>query len=151
MSVVGLGGYELGPEPGEHLDRDRAASVIRTALESGVDRLDTSENYLDTQNESLIGSRLVWGAPCTAVVEGLRAIGDRLDATVAQLAIGWVLAQPGVSAAIVGSRDGRHMRQNAAASDRDLTEVLDELERLLPLGPNVAGGGGSENVPSSSD
>ena len=30
----------------------------------------------------------VWGAPCTAVVEGLRAIGDRLDATVAQLAIG---------------------------------------------------------------
>jgi aryl-alcohol dehydrogenase-like predicted oxidoreductase len=93
----------------------------------------------------------VWGARCTAVVEGLRAIGDRLDATVAQLAIGWVLAQPGVSAAIVGSRDGRHMRENAAASDRDLTEVLDELERLLPLGPNVAGGGGSEGVPSSSD
>jgi aryl-alcohol dehydrogenase-like predicted oxidoreductase len=29
--------------------------VIRTALESGVDWLDTSENYLDTQNESLIG------------------------------------------------------------------------------------------------
>jgi aryl-alcohol dehydrogenase-like predicted oxidoreductase len=78
-------------------------------------------------------------------------IGARLDATVAQLAIGWVLAQPGVSAAIVGSRDGRHMRENAAASDRDLTEVLDELERLLPLGPNVAGGGGSEGVPSSSD
>ena len=55
VSVVGLGGYELGPEPGEHPDPDRAASVIRTALESGVDWLDTSENYLDTQNESLIG------------------------------------------------------------------------------------------------
>ena len=40
-----------------------------------------------------------------------------------------------MSAAIVGSRDGRHMRENAAASDLDLTEVLDELERLIPLGP----------------
>ena len=55
VSVVGLGGYELGPEPGEQPEPDRAVSVIRTALESGVDWLDTSENYLDTQNESLIG------------------------------------------------------------------------------------------------
>ena len=93
----------------------------------------------------------MWGARCTAVVEGLRAIGDRLVATVAQLAIAWVLAQPGVSAAIVGSRDGRHMQENAAASDLDLTEVLDEFERLLPLGPNVAGGGESDDVASSSD
>ena len=92
----------------------------------------------------------MWGARCTAVVEGLRAIGDRRDATVAQLAIGWVLAQPGVSAAIVGSRDGRHMRENAAASDLDLTEVLDDFEPLLWLGPNVAGRGESEDVPSSS-
>ena len=38
--------------------RIEAASVIRTALESGVDWLDTSENYLDTQNESLIGIAL---------------------------------------------------------------------------------------------
>ena len=58
VSVVGLGGYELGPEPSEHPDPDRAASVIRTALESGVDWLDTSENYLDTRNESLIGIAL---------------------------------------------------------------------------------------------
>jgi len=303
VSVVGLGGYELGPEPSEHPDPDRAASVIRTALESGVDWLDSSENYLDTRNESLIGTALeriddqvliaskaapgagvtgggsgfrpdqihaacraslsrlgrehldlyflhwpdrsgvpleetwgamaeladaglvraiglsnysiddverchaarpidvvqvglsvidylddrasiarcgelgigvtiyeplasgvlsgktieqvravwtgaweetdfyrnlldpVWGARCSAVVDGMRALGDRLGATVAQLAIAWVLAQPGVSAAIVGSRDGRHMRENAAASDLDLTEVLDELERLIPLGP----------------
>ena len=67
----------------------------------------------------------------------MAAIGARLDATVAQLAIGWVLAQPGVTAAIVGSRNGRHMRENAAASDLELTEVLDELEQLIPLGPNA--------------
>ena len=79
----------------------------------------------------------VWGARCSTVVQGMAAIGARLDATVAQLAIGWVLAQPGVTAAIVGSRNGRHMRENAAASDLELTEVLDELEQLIPLGPNA--------------
>ena len=305
VSVVGLGGYELGPEPEEGPDVDRAVSVIRTALEVGVDWLDTSENYLATHNESLIGNALaqidddvliaskaapgagitgggsgfrrdqihaacraslsrlgrdhldlyflhwpdrtgvpleetwaamveladeglvraiglsnysiedverchaerpvdavqvglsvidylddrgsiarcgelgigvtifeplasgvlsgktveqvraswtgawvetdfyrnlldpVWGARCSTVVQGMAAIGARLDATVAQLAIGWVLAQPGVTAAIVGSRNGRHMRENAAASDLELTEVLDELEQLIPLGPNA--------------
>ncbi len=306
VSAVGLGGYELGPESGEDPDVDRAETVIRTALEAGVDWLDTSENYLDTRNEALIGQALaridddflvaskaapgtgvtgggsgfrrdeihaacraslgrlgrehidiyflhwpdrtgipleetwdamveladaglvraiglsnysledverchaerpvdavqvglslidyledrpsiarcgelgigvtifeplasgvlsgktfeqvravwtgpweetefyrnlldpVWAARCSTVVEGLRPIADRLDATVAQLAIGWVLAQPGVSAAIVGSRDGRHMKENAGASDLELKGALDELERLMLLGPNIS-------------
>ena len=85
VSVVGLGGYELGPEPGEHLDRDRAASVIRNALESGVDRLDTSENYLDTQkrvadrlalaqveDDVLIASEAAPGAGVTGGGSGFR-------------------------------------------------------------------------------
>ena len=58
VSAVGLGGYELGPEPGEEPNVDRAERVIRTALEAGVDWLDTSENYLDTRNETLIGEAL---------------------------------------------------------------------------------------------
>jgi aryl-alcohol dehydrogenase-like predicted oxidoreductase len=306
VSAVGLGGYELGPEPGAEPDVDSAEKVIRTALEAGVDWLDTSENYLDTHNEALIGEALarvdddflvaskaapgtgvtgggsgfrreeihaacrasldrlgrehidiyflhwpdrtgvpldetwaamaelaeaglvraiglsnysledverchaerpvdavqvglsmidylddrpsiarfgelgmgvtayeplasgvlsgktldqvravwtgpweetefyrnlldpVWAARCSAVLEGLRLIADRFETTVAQLAIAWVLAQPGVSAAIVGSRDGRHMMENAGASDLDLSDALDELERLVLLGPNVS-------------
>ncbi len=319
VSVVGLGGYELGPEPGEDPDVDRAETVIRIALEAGVDWLDTSENYLDTNNEALIGralgridddcliaskaapgegvtgggsgfrpheihaacraslSRLgrehldiyflhwpddtgvpleetwgamaeladaglvraiglsnysmgdverchaerpvdavqvglsmihylgdrasiarcgtlgigvtifeplasgvlsgktleqvravwtgaweetefyrnlldpVWAARASAVLEDMRAIGDRLDATVAQLAIGWVLAQRGVSAAIVGSRDGRHMKENAAASDLDLSDALDELERSIPLGPTFGDRAGSGDDPSTAN
>jgi aryl-alcohol dehydrogenase-like predicted oxidoreductase len=58
VTAVGLGGYELGPEPGEDPNVDRAERVIRTALEAGVDWLDTSENYLDTRNETLIGEAL---------------------------------------------------------------------------------------------
>ena len=56
ISRVGLGGYELGPEPEEDPDVARAARVIATAIDSGVNWLDTSENYLATRNEAAIGA-----------------------------------------------------------------------------------------------
>ncbi len=306
VSTVGLGGFELGPEVGEEPDVDRTVGVIEAALEAGVNWLDTSENYLDTRNESLIGAALqrVWGevlvatkvAPSAAitgggtgfrrdeihsacraslgrlgrepidiyflhwpddsgvpleetwgamaelvedglvrsiglsnyelgeverchgqrpvdvvedglslidhlhnrsaiarcgelgiaaviyeplasgiltgktleqvlavwdgvwvdtpfyrrllapdraeqsfaVADGTRPIAERLGVTIAQLAIAWVLHQPGVSAAIAGSRDGRHMDENAQASTVDLTDSLDELEKLILQGPAFA-------------
>ncbi len=58
VSPVGLGGFERGPYSGEEPDVSRAAAVINAALESGVNWLDTSENYLDTHNETLIGAAL---------------------------------------------------------------------------------------------
>jgi myo-inositol catabolism protein IolS len=309
ISRVGLGGYELGPEPDEEPDVDRAVRVIETAIEAGVNWLDTSENYLETRNESLIGAALsrldggflvaskvapgalysgggsgfrreqvhracreslrrlgrdrldvyflhwpddtgvrleeTWGAmaeladedlvraigmsnyeledverchaqravdvvevglnlidyledrpsiarcgelgiPATiyeplasgilsdktreqvlavwtgpwlesefykrllgpgraersfAVADGIRPIAERLGATVAQVAIAWVLHQPGVAAAITGSRNGGHVRENADAAGLDLTEALEELEELIPRGPASASPG----------
>ena len=73
-----------------------------------------------------------------AVADGMRPIAARLGATVAQLAMAWVLHQPGVSAAIAGSRDGRHVDENAEASNLDLTGSLDEIEKLITLGPTFA-------------
>jgi aryl-alcohol dehydrogenase-like predicted oxidoreductase len=58
----------------------------------------------------------------------------------AQLAIAWVLRKPGVSAAIAGSRDGRHVAENAGESGLDIRGALGELEELIPLGPNFATG-----------
>lgn len=307
VSAVGLGGIELGPDEGEDPDIDRAVAVIEAARETGVNWLDTSENYLDTRNESLIGAALgrvrgefmvatkaapragitgggsgfrpdqihaachaslrrlgreridiyflhwpdetgvsleeTWGAMAElvdaglvraiglsnyeledierchaqrpvdsvqtglsmidyledrgliarcgelgigvviyeplasgilsdktlehvlalwtgpwlesafykrllvpgkakrsfAVADGMRPIATRLGVTVAQLAIAWVLHQPGVVSAIAGSRDGRHVRENAEASTLDLTGELDELEALIPLGPTFSG------------
>lgn len=303
VSAVGLGGYEMGPEPGESPDIDRAVAVIEAAADAGVTWLDTSENYLATRNESLIGEALrrvgvdfaiaskvapgaaitgggsgfrrdqvhaacreslqrlgreaieiyflhfpddsgvpleeTWGAMSElvddglvraigisnyeindierchaqrpvdvvqtglslidyledrpmiarcgeldiavaiyepvasgvltgrslddvraqwtgvwedtpfyerllspgngersiAVADGLRPIAERLGATVAQVAIAWVLHQPGATTAIAGSHSGHHMRENAGAADLDLHGVLDEIEALIPLGP----------------
>jgi aryl-alcohol dehydrogenase-like predicted oxidoreductase len=308
ISRVGLGGYELGPEPDEVPDVARAAHVIAIAIDCGVNWLDTSENYLATRNEAVIGAALegipdgflvaskvapgagvtgggsgfrrgqvlqachesltrlrrehldvyflhwpdssgvpleeTWGAMAEladsglvraiglsnyeledverchaqravdavqvglnlidyldarqyiarcadlgiavtiyepvasgiltgktmeqvqatwvgpwresafykrllspgmaersfAVADGLRPIAARLDATVAQVAIAWVLSQTGVSAAIAGSRNGSHMNENAIAADLDLSEVMDEIEQLIPRGPAFARG-----------
>ncbi|MGZ4290512.1 MAG: aldo/keto reductase [Gaiellaceae bacterium] len=307
VTAVGLGGFELGPEPGDEPDANRAVAVVEASLEAGINWLDTSENYLATRNESLIGAALgriqseflvatkaapaaavtgggsgfrpeqihaacraslrrlgreqidvyflhwpddtgvpleeTWGAMAEladaglvraiglsnygladverchaqrrvdsvqtglsmidylddrglisrcgelgigvviyeplasgilsdktleqvlaiwtgpwlessffkrllapgraersfAVADGMRPIAARLGVTVAQLAIAWVLHQPGVVAAIAGSRDGRHVRENAEASSLDLSGALDELEELIPLGPTFVG------------
>jgi aryl-alcohol dehydrogenase-like predicted oxidoreductase len=307
ISVIGIGGYELGPEPGQRPDVDRAATVIEAAYDEGVTWLDTSENYLDTANESLIGEALrrldhdfgvcskvcphaaltggasgfrpeqvhaacrdslrrlgrdhldiyllhypdasgvplsdTWGAMgelaeqglvraigmsnydladverCNAqrrvdnvqtglslidylddrpmierlgglgigvtiyepvasgflagislaavrakwgggvweesafwqrlvaapygerseaVADGLRPIAARLGASMAQVAIAWVLRQPGVTAAIAGSSSPAHTRDNAGAATVDLSNDVGEVEALIPLGPSFA-------------
>jgi len=305
LSVIGLGGYELGPEPDEPPDVGRAVEVIEASRDAGITWLDTSENYLATHNESLIGEALrrvsdefvvaskvapgaaitgggsgfrpeqvhaacrasltrlglgcldvyflhwpddsgvpldeTWGAMSElvdqglvravgmsnytiddirrchaqrpvdviqtglslidyledrpliaacgelgiaatiyepvasgiltgktldevratwtgaweqsafyrrllspgngersiAVADGLRPIAARLHATVAQVAIAWVLQQPGVGAAIAGSRQRRHMIENAGAARLDLSGVTAEIEALIPLGPGL--------------
>lgn len=306
VSVIGLGGFELGPQPGERADVGSALGVIEAAYDKGVTWLDTSENYLDTANESLIGEALsrfghafhvcskvcphaalsggasgfrpeqvhaacrdslrrlrrdhldiyllhypdkggvplsdTWGAMTDlaeqglvraigmsnydvgdverchaqrhvdnvqtglslidyldgrpmierlgtigvsvsiyeplasgflaglslasirakwgggvweessfwkrlvaspygerseAVADGLRPIASRLGVTVAEVAIAWVLRQPGVTTAVAGSSNAAHMRDNANATSLDLREVIDDVEALIPLGPTV--------------
>ena len=303
LSAIGLGAFELGYEEGEQPDVDRARTVLQACLDEGVGWLDTSENYLETRNESLVGMALrgfsgqltvctkvapsaaitgggsgfrpqqirsaclgslrrlgveiidvyllhwpdetgvpledTWGAMAALVDEGLvRAVGmsnyeiaeielchrqravdvvqtglsmidylgdrdlirrcgelgiavtiyeplasgiltgrtreqvleswtgpwressffkrllspgkidrsfavadglapiaRRLNATIAQVAIAWVLDQSGVTSALAGSRDGRHMSENAGATELDIAEVRPELDALLQLGP----------------
>jgi aryl-alcohol dehydrogenase-like predicted oxidoreductase len=67
-----------------------------------------------------------------ALVEALRPIAERLAITLAQLALAWNVAQPGVTAAIAGSRNPDHVRSNAAAGDIVLdAATLSELEAIV--------------------
>ena len=68
----------------------------------------------------------------------MQAFAAERGRTVRELAIAWVLHQTGVTAAIAGSHNGRHMKENAGAADLDLSEVMDEIEQLVPLGPAFA-------------
>ncbi|MDM0024475.1 aldo/keto reductase [Variovorax saccharolyticus] len=63
---------------------------------------------------------------------GLQKIAQQLGATAAQLALAWVLAQPGVAAIPKAVRES-HLRDNFAAAGLALgPELLAEIDRLHP-------------------
>jgi aryl-alcohol dehydrogenase-like predicted oxidoreductase len=73
------------------------------------------------------------------VVEALRPIAERLGCTLAQLALAWNAAQPGVTSAIAGSRNPEHVRSNSAAGDVEVdTATLTQVDSILSLGPAFA-------------
>jgi aryl-alcohol dehydrogenase-like predicted oxidoreductase len=79
------------------------------------------------------------GERSAALVDAIQPIARRLAVSVPQLAIAWVLRQEGVTAALAGSRNPEHVRQNARAGELELPPtVLEELERVIPIGPTIA-------------
>ena len=74
------------------------------------------------------------------VVEGLRPVAERLGCSLPQLALAWTFHQPGVTAAIAGSRDPAHVSGNAAAGDIELdATVLAEIGSVIARGPSSGG------------
>jgi aryl-alcohol dehydrogenase-like predicted oxidoreductase len=66
------------------------------------------------------------------LVDRLRPVAEGLGCSLSQLALAWNVHQPGVTAAIAGSRNPAHVRTNAAAGDIVLDETtLAELAAIL--------------------
>ncbi len=65
-------------------------------------------------------------------VERLRALAERLGATVAALALRWVVEAGATTVAIAGSRDPAHARSNAAAGELRLdTAAIAEIDAIF--------------------
>lgn len=76
-----------------------------------------------------------------ATVRRLAALAAQFDRTVAQLAIAWVLANPAITAAIVGVRSPRHILDALPAADWQLdAATLDAIEAIMreDAGPTTA-------------
>ena len=70
-----------------------------------------------------------------ALVAELRRIAEEKGATVAQLAIGWVLARGGDVVPLVGARTREQLRESLGALDVTLAaEDLERIERAVPAG-----------------
>src|SRR5262245_26586928 len=83
----------------------------------------------DDESDALFGSGFEHNL---AIVEDLRPIAERLGVTLAQLALAWNVHQPGVTAAIAGSRNPAHVRSNGAAGDVELDEAtVSELDAIV--------------------
>ncbi len=75
----------------------------------------------------------VWFKPANrrrviGALERIEPIARKYDGTLAQLAINWVINQPGVTSAIVGARTASQVEENAKAVDFELSG--DDLESL---------------------
>jgi aryl-alcohol dehydrogenase-like predicted oxidoreductase len=82
-----------------------------------------------------------------AVVRDLSEVAASHDATVAQLAIAWTLANPAVDVAIVGARSPEQIRQTAPAADLRLSpEDMAKIELILS-GDVAVGGPAPERMP----
>lgn len=66
------------------------------------------------------------------IVDQLRTIGDRHGHTPGEVAVAWVLANPAVTAAIVGGRSPQQVEETSRAADLRLTQAeLDEIRSVL--------------------
>jgi aryl-alcohol dehydrogenase-like predicted oxidoreductase len=67
-----------------------------------------------------------------AAVQNLKPIAQRLNLSMAQLALAWVLRDSRVSSAIVGASRPEQVEDNAAASGFHLSnDVLREIDEIL--------------------
>jgi aryl-alcohol dehydrogenase-like predicted oxidoreductase len=69
----------------------------------------------------------------------LAAVADRRGVSMAQVALAWVLAQPGITSAIVGASSMAQLDDNLAAAELELTDAeladLDAATALAPIYP----------------
>lgn len=66
------------------------------------------------------------------VVSQLGQVADELGLKLSQLALAWVLRQPGVSSAIIGASRPEQVEENAQAVDSELgADTLDRIEGIL--------------------
>ena len=78
-----------------------------------------------------------------ALVERLRPLAEQLGTTLAALAVAWTLAQPGVTAAIVGARLPRHIDGWLPGADLDGDLKLRRIDEAI-----VETGAGSDDPPA---
>jgi myo-inositol catabolism protein IolS len=67
-----------------------------------------------------------------AVLEGIRSLADqKLQIPMAQLALAWTLARPGITCVLVGARTAEQVMENTAASQVTLSpDIIKQLDRL---------------------
>jgi aryl-alcohol dehydrogenase-like predicted oxidoreductase len=70
----------------------------------------------------------------------MEAIASEKQATVAQIALAWLLQQPAVTSVIVGAKKAAQLKDNLASVDVKLGAAdLEKLDKLSALAPEYPG------------
>ena len=109
-----------------------AYSPLASGLLTGRITADTTFADDDWRRDEFSPDRLAEVAPR---IERLAAIAERLELTAADLALAWILHQPGVTGTICGTLSAANARRNSAAGDIQLDlAVVAELDEAFTAG-----------------
>ena len=74
------------------------------------------------------------------IIEAMQQIGERTGATVAQIALAWLLHQTAVTSVIIGAKKASQLKDNLASVDVKLEPAdLEKLNQLSQLAPEYPG------------
>ena len=74
------------------------------------------------------------------IIDVMAAVGKRYDATIAQIALAWLLHQPAVTSVIIGAKNTAQLKDNLGAVDIKLEDAdLRELNKVSSLTPEYPG------------
>lgn len=77
--------------------------------------------------------------PVHALVDRLRGLARERNVSVAQYSLGWVLAQPGIAATLIGPCDRPQLADNLGALDVGFTpDDLRQIDALVPPGTELS-------------
>jgi len=106
---------------------------IAQGLLSNTPRSPSSFEKDDDRRKTLYYRADVWPR-LEGSVQAMRSAAAVRRASLATLALRWVLGRPGIVASLVGARSNAQLREKiAAAAGRNLPEIDDELSRLSDL------------------
>jgi aryl-alcohol dehydrogenase-like predicted oxidoreductase len=111
---------------------------------------------ISTHRSQLLPRRFDTAIPANAAkleaVERLAKVADAAGLTMIQLALGFVIAHPGVTSAIIGPRTMDHLRSQLAAADTVLpADVLDAIDEIVAPGTDLAPEEKNDTPPSLLD
>jgi aryl-alcohol dehydrogenase-like predicted oxidoreductase len=114
-------------------------SSLAQGLLAGVIRLNTRFDGADIRPTSVLWKPENLGK-CLYTVERLRAVAVRMGVSVAQLALRWLMDQPGVTTCLVGALTVAEIEENTRLFDwefpeeirREVQEISDELYWTMP-------------------
>jgi aryl-alcohol dehydrogenase-like predicted oxidoreductase len=83
-----------------------------------------------------------------AVVEKLKSIADKYSASVAQVALAWILTKPFISSVIIGANNMKQLEDNLKSVEVNLTAeevvAIDEMTTPSPIYPGWMQGMGND-------
>jgi aryl-alcohol dehydrogenase-like predicted oxidoreductase len=114
-------------------------SSLAQGLLTGTMRLNTRFDRADIRPTSVLWRPENLGK-CLYTVERLRAVAVRMGVTVAQLALRWLIEQPGVTTSLVGALTVAEIEENTRLFDwelpeeirKEIKEISDELYSTMP-------------------